>query len=237
MCEYSPHSIKYDLTVDQSPAIFYSFSFAPNYRWSTFHPPGGEIVKYLQDVCEKYKIVDKIQCNTEVSELRYLVDEELWEARLLHLAPEASDMTAKDRQRLIEDKGRENVVLHEERIRAKIVCSAAGGLVEPNTWPDSIPGVETFEGDIFHSARWNDSVDLNGKDVSYVCWAQSPCNQTLYTFELCRGVVSFFDLPIRSQNGLKEDLLTRETQGCGCWYWLQCSSTCAETAESALQRA
>lgn len=150
------------------PGIFYSFSFAPNYRSSTFHPPGREIIQYLEEVCAKYEIVDKIQLNTEVADLRYLKDEELWEAKLLHLAQGAGDLTSKERQQKMAEKGRESVILREERVKAKIVCSAAGGLVEPNTWPESIPGIETFEGDILHSARWDDNVNFAGKDVIVV---------------------------------------------------------------------
>ncbi len=39
---------------------------------------------------------------------------------------------------------------------------------EPNTWPDTIPGRDQFEGDIFHSARWDYNVDLRDKDVIVV---------------------------------------------------------------------
>ena len=119
-------------------------------------------------MCAKYEIVDKIQLNTEVAELRYLNDEELWEAKLLHLAQGAGDSTSKERQQKIVEKGREHVILWEERVKAKIVCSAAGGLVEPNTWPKSIPGIETFQGDILHSARWDHNVNFCGKDVIVV---------------------------------------------------------------------
>lgn len=147
------------------PALFYSFSFCPNYQWSSFHPPGLEIVQYLQEVCAKYQIVDKIQLNTEVAELRYLKDEELWEVKLQHLVAGSGDLTAKERKHRIDTKGVTSVVLREETVRAKVVCSAAGGLVEPNTWPESIPGIETFTGDLFHSARWDHSVDLSGKNV------------------------------------------------------------------------
>lgn len=147
------------------PALFYSFSFCPNYRWSSFHPPGWEIIQYLQEVCAKYQIVDKIQLNTEVAELRYLNDEQLWEVKLQHLVAGSGDLTTKERKHRIDTEGLTSVVLREETVRAKIVCSAAGGLVEPNTWPESISGIETFEGDLFHSARWDHSVDLSGKSV------------------------------------------------------------------------
>jgi cation diffusion facilitator CzcD-associated flavoprotein CzcO len=45
------------------------------------------------------------------------------------------------------------------------LVSCVGGLVEPNRWPESIPGKEKFQGDIFHSARWKYDVDLKDKDV------------------------------------------------------------------------
>lgn len=57
------------------------------------------------------------------------------------------------------------MVISKEIVRAKIVASAVGGLVEPNPWPDHIPGKESFEGDIIHTARWNPGVKLEGKDV------------------------------------------------------------------------
>lgn len=156
---------KYPGVACDVPAVFYSFSFSPNHKWSSTHPGGAEIIHYLQDVCEKYQIVDKIQLNTDVSEVHWLEDEELWEATLLHMMPGTGDLSTKERQRTIAEKGRESVYLNEEKVKAKIICSAAGGLVEPNAWPETIPGRDQFEGDIFHSARWDYNVDLRDKDV------------------------------------------------------------------------
>lgn len=82
-----------------------------------------------------------------------------------HLVAGTGDLTNKERQQRIETEGLKSVIVREEIVRAKVVCSAAGGLVEPNSWPESIPGIETFEGDVFHSARWDHNVDLNGKNV------------------------------------------------------------------------
>ena len=119
----------------------------------------------MQHVCEKYQITDKIQCNTDVTELCWLEGEQEWQAKLLHMVPGTGDLSGKDRKKLMAEKGREAVYLKEEIVRAKIVCSCAGGLVEPNTWPDNIPGKDQFEGNIFHSARWRHDVDLQNKDV------------------------------------------------------------------------
>ncbi len=81
------------------------------------------------------------------------------------MAPGTGDLSTKERRKMMADRGRESVYIKEEIIRAKIVCSAAGGLVEPNAWPDTIPGRDQFEGPIFHSARWDYNVDLRDRDV------------------------------------------------------------------------
>ena len=119
-------------------------------------------------MCEKYQIVDKIQLNTDVNEIRWLENEREWEVSLLHMAPGLGDLSSRERRDIMAEKGWESVYFRQEIVRAKIVCSAAGGLVEPNSWPDSIPGNDTFDGDIFHSARWDYNVNLRDKDVIVV---------------------------------------------------------------------
>jgi cation diffusion facilitator CzcD-associated flavoprotein CzcO len=51
-------------------------------------------------------------------------------------------------------------------LTADVLISAAGPLSEPSL-PD-IAGLETFTGEIFHSARWNHDCDLTGKRVAVV---------------------------------------------------------------------
>jgi cyclohexanone monooxygenase len=51
-------------------------------------------------------------------------------------------------------------------LTADIVIAASGGLSEPRM-PD-IDGLDSFSGDLFHSARWNHDVDLTGKRVAVI---------------------------------------------------------------------
>jgi cyclohexanone monooxygenase len=51
-------------------------------------------------------------------------------------------------------------------VRATTLISGAGGLSEPKL-PD-VEGIEDFQGDLFHSARWDHSVDLTGKRVAVI---------------------------------------------------------------------
>ncbi|MEU5888578.1 NAD(P)/FAD-dependent oxidoreductase [Streptomyces sp. NPDC047461] len=52
------------------------------------------------------------------------------------------------------------------RLSADLVVSATGPLSDPKT-PD-IPGLDSFPGKVFHSARWDHDYDLRGKRVAMV---------------------------------------------------------------------
>jgi cation diffusion facilitator CzcD-associated flavoprotein CzcO len=49
---------------------------------------------------------------------------------------------------------------------ARVLVAASGALSEPSL-PD-VPGLRTFEGSAFHSARWDHGVDLSGKRVAVI---------------------------------------------------------------------
>ncbi|QNS05725.1 flavin-containing monooxygenase [Streptomyces xanthii] len=51
-------------------------------------------------------------------------------------------------------------------LTADVVVSATGPLSDPKV-PD-IPGLDTFEGKVFHSARWDHDYDLRGKRVAVI---------------------------------------------------------------------
>jgi cation diffusion facilitator CzcD-associated flavoprotein CzcO len=150
------------------PALFYSFSFAQNPNWTSFHPPGPEIVQYYHEVCEKYKITDKIELNTDIEQCRWLEDEQLWEVTIRRMAAGMGDLSAKDRMKVVQEKGEAAVYSETEIVKAKVVVSCVGGLVEPRGWPDEIRGIENFKGKVFHSARWDQTVDFTDKNVVVV---------------------------------------------------------------------
>lgn len=52
------------------------------------------------------------------------------------------------------------------RYLAETLISAAGGLSEPKL--PEIEGIETFGGELFHSARWNHDVDLAGQRIAVI---------------------------------------------------------------------
>jgi len=52
------------------------------------------------------------------------------------------------------------------RFSARIVIAATGALSEPST--PTIPGLDEFEGTVFHSARWRHKHDLAGENVAVI---------------------------------------------------------------------
>ncbi|MEA2484772.1 MAG: hypothetical protein QOC55_2719, partial [Thermoleophilaceae bacterium] len=65
-----------------------------------------------------------------------------------------------------EDEQRWHIETSAGPYTARAVIAGAGPLHEPNL-PD-VPGIDTFEGNVFHSARWDHDYDLTGKRVAVV---------------------------------------------------------------------
>ncbi len=117
------------------PSHVYSLSFEPNPNWSRRYATSGEIQDYLLGIVDKWQLREKMRLNTEIVEARF--DEESGTWTLMTAAGES--------------------------FIARAVIAGVGGLVDP-AYP-SIPGMDEFEGDMMHTARWNHDVDLSDKRV------------------------------------------------------------------------
>jgi cation diffusion facilitator CzcD-associated flavoprotein CzcO len=53
------------------PSRYYSYTFAPNPKWSRVYSPGGEIRAYLEGVAREYGLYERIAFGTEVAEARW----------------------------------------------------------------------------------------------------------------------------------------------------------------------
>jgi cation diffusion facilitator CzcD-associated flavoprotein CzcO len=120
------------------PSHAYSLSFEPKPDWTRTFAESGEIQGYLLDLVEKWKLRPHLRLNTEIAEARF--DEA------------AGSWT------LTTDGG--------DTFTARVVVSGVGGLVDP-AWPD-IKGLQSFRGELFHTARWNHDFDLTGKNVAVI---------------------------------------------------------------------
>lgn len=120
------------------PSPLYSFSFEPNPDWSSRYALQPQILDYLRATADKYGITPLVQTGREVVAAHYDETDASWTVRFAD--------------------GEEQDV--------DILVTAVGQLSQPVL--PRIPGVETFGGTSFHSARWDHDVDLTGQRVAVV---------------------------------------------------------------------
>jgi len=120
------------------PSHVYSFSFEQRPDWSRVFAGWEEIRDYLRSVAQKWGLERHTRFHTEIVDARFDADTGTW------------TLTTAD----------------DQTFTARVVVSAVGGLVDP-ALPD-IKGIQSFGGEIFHTARWNHDYDLTGKEVAVI---------------------------------------------------------------------
>lgn len=58
------------------------------------------------------------------------------------------------------------ITTNQQTFTADIVLSGMGPLAEPSS--PKLPGIEDFEGEVFHSARWSHDLNLSGRKVAVI---------------------------------------------------------------------
>ncbi len=120
------------------PSFAYCFSFEQKTDWSRKWAPQSEIQEYMEHCFRKYDVLRHVRFRTEIASARFDPSAAVWRLRT----------TA------------------GEEIEADVLVSAVGQLNRPHV--PRLPGLETFRGESFHSARWNHACDLTGKRVVVV---------------------------------------------------------------------
>ncbi|WP_329055821.1 NAD(P)/FAD-dependent oxidoreductase [Amycolatopsis sp. NBC_01488] len=120
------------------PSHMYSFSFAQNPGWSRAYSPQPEIWRYLREVADQHDLRKFIRFGQEMTGARWDADENRW-----HVATRGGDEFA-----------------------GTALVAGVGALHLPMI-PD-LPGIESFGGPAYHSARWRHDVDLKGKKVAVI---------------------------------------------------------------------
>jgi cation diffusion facilitator CzcD-associated flavoprotein CzcO len=115
----------------------YSFSFAPNPRWSHAFSRQPEIFAYLRECAHTYGLLKDIRFNTSVKEAAWDQASQRW----------VIETTA-------------------GTVTANFFIPAIGLLSEPQL--PNIPGLDRFQGRMFHSARWQHDYDLTGRKVAVI---------------------------------------------------------------------
>ncbi len=120
------------------PSHLYSYSFAPNPRWSKTYANQPEILAYLERVAAEHGLGAHLRPHSAITTVRW------------------SD--TKRRWTLTSDDGAEHDF--------DVVVSAVGMLDVPNI--PAIPGAQRFRGRQFHSARWDHSKPTAGERVASI---------------------------------------------------------------------
>jgi cation diffusion facilitator CzcD-associated flavoprotein CzcO len=106
--------------------------------WTRTHASQREIQAYVQTVVDRFELAPRMRYNTRIAEA-------IWD----------------DRQHVYDI-----TTAAGERMRFDILISAVGLLNVPR-YPDW-PGLDTFRGPKFHTARWEHQHELSGKHVAVV---------------------------------------------------------------------
>lgn len=120
------------------PSHLYSFSFEPHTGWSRMYASHDEIQAYLVACSHKHGLREKIWLSTALTEARFDEVHHVW-----HIT------TSTGRQ-----------------FSTRMLVTALGALSRPAI--PQLPGIERFAGRVFHSSRWDHSLDLQGLRVAVI---------------------------------------------------------------------
>ncbi|KAG0345253.1 hypothetical protein BG004_003849 [Podila humilis] len=135
------HNNTYPGCALDAPAYLYNYSFAPNHDWSKLYVNQEEVLAYFKAAAKTYNVYDKIMFNTRVKTMRWHDLRKKW------------TMSWVDTNSGIEGDYEADFVIH------------GAGLLRIPKFPQEF---NSFEGLLWHSAKWDHSVDLTGKRVGVV---------------------------------------------------------------------
>jgi 4-hydroxyacetophenone monooxygenase len=126
-----------------TPNHFYSFSFASQWRWTSYFSKQHEILAYIEHCVDHYGLREAIVLNAEADTARYDEPAQLWDVTYTTTADGA-----------------------EHHIESNVIITAVGQVNTPKL--PAIEDLDSFQGELFHTARWPPHLDLAGKDVAMV---------------------------------------------------------------------
>jgi cation diffusion facilitator CzcD-associated flavoprotein CzcO len=120
------------------PSHLYSYSFAPRGGWTRRYPPQPEILSYLEDITDRWRLRPHLRLGTEVASAHFDDGDARWQLR----------------------------TRDGEELAARVLVAACGQLRIPHV--PRFPGLEDYEGAWWHSARWDHSFDARGKRIAVI---------------------------------------------------------------------
>lgn len=124
-----------------TPSRAYTHIFGADFIFSHPFAPQSENERYFNWVADQHELRPHIRFNTEVRSMVWDEAAKLWSVKVT---------------------GREG----EQTLQANAIICASGLLARPNL--PTLPGMESFKGRAFHTARWPADLDLAGKRVAVI---------------------------------------------------------------------
>ncbi|KAJ3508268.1 hypothetical protein NM208_g15846 [Fusarium decemcellulare] len=123
------------------PSVCYQYSWARKPDWSQYYSGSREIHQYFKEVAHDAGVVKFCRFNHRIIKAEWLSAQGKWKITIMR--NNNPDDTFCDYA---------DFFLH------------GGGVLNNWRWPN-IKGLHSFQGPVLHTARWDDSVDLEGKRV------------------------------------------------------------------------
>lgn len=141
---------RYPGAMSDTESYLYRYSWDKDdlqtYPWSRHYVYQADILEYLRHVVNKHDIRKHMQFNTEMKSATWDEHQNRWIVDCLCSDSSGEDTTCTYRARYL------------------ILCV---GLLSEPVYPD-IPGIDSFTGDMVHTARWDESITVEGKTVGII---------------------------------------------------------------------
>jgi cation diffusion facilitator CzcD-associated flavoprotein CzcO len=147
------------------PAHLYGLSSHPWPHWSRTFAPGGEIRAYLEHVVRAEGLDRHLRLGAELTAAHW--DGTGWMVSLTRSSSERSESKRSNLPQAVSSVStRSQAPSLNEQLSCEHLILACGRLTEP-ALPD-VPGLGSFPGPAFHSARWDDAAPIEGARVAVV---------------------------------------------------------------------
>jgi len=128
-------------------SFVYSYASAPRV-WQDYFGLRNETLSYLQQVAKDNGLYEHTKFGAEIAEAVWSDKEQVW-----NLTVNSAGKT--------------------ETVSPNMIVFAVGQLNRPKL--PEIPGIDSFRGESFHSARWNHNLEFEGKRVGVIGTGASAC--------------------------------------------------------------
>src|ERR1700742_3974697 len=109
-----------------------------SYPWSHHYVKQPDVLKYLEHVVERHDLRKHMRFNTEMVAAEWDDDDAVW-----------------------------RVEVHTGEVYVVKYLITALGLLSKANYPD-IPGIESFKGEMCHSARWRPELEIANRKVGVI---------------------------------------------------------------------